>query len=483
MAEFKENEVSFQSKLRRAIIVIIYMLVILILVFIALMVFDVWDPGNIEGNMQNSIEEAALQATPEISESEETMQTATPQPSPTEFIIPQMQSADAAECGFDTEKLNELDEYIQSQIDDGFPGAVLMVAKDGKIVFEQAYGYSKKYEGLNLLSEFEDMQLDTLFDLASLTKIYSTTFSIMKLLDSGEISLSGKVSDYLLEYEGENKNLVTIEMLLSHCSGYTQNYKFYTDDSPYKTFDRETVFEYVLQIPLDETPGSTYTYNNLNYIILGMIIEEVSGMRQDEFAKSYIYEPLGLEDKVTYRPLDAGIEKQNIAATERLGNTRDGSVYFEGVREYTIQGEVHDENAYYCMDEVSGHAGLFASAYALTVLNQLLLNGGEYEGIRIYRQETVDNWLKFINDGKYQLGFWNAEESSQKLEGYVSDSTFYHNGWTGTATILDTENDLSIILLTNKRHSPCPNGDFEGLDYSIAYYVSVIQKVYSALTN
>ena len=109
--------------------------------------------------------------------------------------------------------------------------------------------------------------------------------------------------------------MVTIEMLLSHNAGYTQNYYFYTDDSLYKTTDRNTVFEYIQQIPLDETPGKVYSYNNMNYMILGLIVEKVSGMRIDEFAKTYIYEPLGIENEVTYRPLDAGIDKQSIAAT------------------------------------------------------------------------------------------------------------------------------------------------------------------------
>ncbi len=482
MSKYDKKEITPRNKLKRAILVVIYLLVMAILIFIALMVSDVLNTGETDTGMDADVPAMAT-ASPYISESEEVMAAATPQPTPTEYILPPMAYAEPTDYGFDEAKLTELDVFIQDQVDDGFPGAVLMIAKDGKIVFHKAYGYSKKYEGANLLSQFENMQTDTMFDLASLTKIYSTTFSIMKLADQGKISITDTVDKYLSDYTGGNKSMVTIEMLLSHNAGYTQNYYFYTDDSLYKTTDRNTVFEYIQQIPLDETPGKVYSYNNMNYMILGLIVEKVSGMRIDEFAKTYIYEPLGIENEVTYRPLDAGIEKQSIAATERQGNTRDNSVFFEGIRTYTLQGEVHDENTYYCMDQVSGHAGLFASAYGLTVLNQLLLNGGEYEGVRIYSQETVNNWLRFINDGKYQLGFWNAEESSQKLDGYVSDLTFYHNGWTGTATILDVENDMSIILLTNKRHSPCPEGDFEGTHYSIANYVSVIQKVYNALTN
>ena len=481
MPGYYENEAGSSDRLKKAVRIVIYLLVITILVFLALMVFDTIDSNGKEA--PENMDSQTLTTVPVISESEEGMLTATPQPVPTEALIPLMSYADPTLHGFDAEKLNQLDTFIQEQINDGFPGAVIMIAKDGKIVYQKAYGYSKKYEGVNLLNQFDDMQLKTMFDLASLTKIYSTTFSIMKLADQGKLSLNDTVDTYLPDYTGSNKNLVTIEMLLSHNAGYTQSYYFYTEDSEYFTRDRDTIFAYIQQIPLDDTPGSVYSYNNLNYMLLGLIVEKVSGMRLDEFAKTYIYEPLSIEDEVTYRPLDAGIAKQDIAATERQGNTRDGSVYFNGIRQYTIQGEVHDETAYYCIDQVSGHAGLFASPYGLTILNQLLLNGGEYEGIRIYSEETVDNWLRFINDGKYQLGFWNAEESSQKLKGYVPDFAFYHNGWTGTATILDVENSMSIILLTNKRHSPCPDGDFEGTHYSIANYTAVIQKIYTALTN
>jgi len=472
--------------LKKVVLFLTYTLILIIAIFVGSMFYETMKSN--QAISQKTEGEKQLNSTPNVNvtpivESETIMNTVTPQPIATPDLLPHIPYGKPENFGFNQSKINIMDNYIQAQVDDGFPGAALMIAKDGHIVFDKSYGYSKKYNGINLMSEFEGMQIDTIFDLASLTKIYASTFAIMKLVDDGLVSLDGKVSDYLQDYNGGYRNQITVQMLLSHNAGYIENYKFYSEDSEYRTRDRDTVYDYVKKIPVDRVPGEKYDYNNLNYIIIGMIVEEVSGMRIDEYLKKNVYEPLNIDDKVTYAPLEIGIDISNIAATERLGNTRDGLIDFDGIRQYTIQGEVHDENTYYCMDQVSGHAGLFANSYGLTVLNQLLLNKGEYEGVRIYKEETIDNWLTTINDEKYQLGFWNAKNASEKLEPYVSDTTFYHNGWTGTATIVDKENNMSIILLTNKRHSPCPEGDFQGMDYSLAYYVSLIQKVYSALED
>lgn len=479
------NNNSEQKKIGKKIVILLtYFAAALIFVIIISMIAMTISNKNVDPENYDNSDLEAMQAgitpTPEVITP---TPFATVQLTPTPYILPQLPYGNPEEFGFSLEGLEKVDTYIKEQVEDGFPGAVVMVMKDDHIVFHEAYGYSLKYDGINELDEFISMQSDTMFDLASLSKIYSTTFSIMKLVDDGLIKLDGRVSEYLSGYTGGGRDNITIKMLLSHSSGYVENYYFYKDENGYLTRDRDTVYEYVKSIPLDAVPGSVFDYNDLNFIILGLIVEEVSGMRIDEYARLNIYQPLGIEDQVTYIPLQNGINKSMIAATERLGNTRDHSIYFDGIREYTLQGEVHDENTFYCMNEISGHAGLFATSYGLTVLNNLLINGGEYQGVKIYSQETIDNWLVSIYDKKFQLGFWDASIASEKLKSCVSSSTFYHNGWTGTATIVDLENDLSIILLTNKRHSPCPDGDFEGTEYSIAYYVSLIQKVYNALDN
>ena len=486
MARNEHRDTQYNKKKKKIALLLTYTLIILIVLLVVFMFFDASDDKKQSNNTSEIADQVYITDTPTqlpTIESVTVLHTPTILPTATPIAMVQIPYGNAEDLGLDAGKLNELDSYIQGEIDNGFPGAVLMIAKDGYIVFHKAYGYTKKYEGMSLMSEYENMQTDTMFDLASLSKIYSTTFSIMKLVDMGEISLDGKVADYLSDYNGINKDKITVKMLLSHNAGYIKDYYFYKDSNGYKTFDRDMVYNYVKQIPLDVAPSTKFDYNNMNYILLGMIVEEVSGMRIDDFARVNIYEPLGIENKVTYRPLDIGIEKSNIAATERLGNTRDGSIYFDGIRQYTLQGEVHDENTYYCMEQVSGHAGLFATNYGLTVLNQVLLNNGEYSGVRIYSEETINNWLQYPIDAKYQLGFWNAGRASDRLKSYVSDSTFYHNGWTGTATIVDKDNNLSIILLTNKRHVPCPDGDFQLKEYSIDTYTTVIQKVYDALKD
>ena len=381
------------NTIKKITLFVVYSLIFVIAVFVGLMLFDAYpETSDSLGADKSADPVEIIQAetpavTEDIIENETLAPTDTSNPAETPVEVLKITYGQPENFGFDPSKLKELDDFIQGQIDEGFPGAVLMVAKNGYIVFHNAYGYSKKYDGMDLIAEFENMQLDTMFDLASLTKIYATTFSIMKLTDSGYISLDGKVSDYLSGYGGGDKDEVTIQMLLSHNAGYTDSYYFYRDNAEYSTRERKEVYNTIKQIPLSDIPGNKFVYNDLNYMILGMVVEEVSGMRIDEYAKSNIYEPLGIDEQVTYRPLDIGIEKSMIAASERMGNTRDGSVYFQGIREYTIQGEVHDENAYYSLDQISGHAGLFATCYGLTVLNQLLINRGEYEGVRIYSED------------------------------------------------------------------------------------------------
>jgi len=132
------------------------------------------------------------------------------------------------------------------------------------------------------------------------------------------------------------------------------------------------------------------------------------------------------------------------------------------------------------MGAVSGHARLFADAKALAVLNQLIIDGGSYGGVQIFSQDTVNKFTAITSDSKYQLGFWQAKAQSS-IKDNVSDFTFYNNGWTGVASVMDMENQLSIILLTNKRHSSCEMDVFQGsTDYDTGNYSAIINMVYDA---
>lgn len=419
--------------------------------------------------------------------------TVAPTPAPTLNIQketptnPFMQVVDASSLGFTQSKLDDIDMFIQNEVAGGFPGAVLMVVKDGKIVHHSSFGFARKYDGKTLMQNPIPMQDGTLFDVASLTKVYGTTFAIMKLVDDGKIALDDKVSKYLDGYSDaeDGRADVTIRMLLRHSSGYATDIRFFDKNMSYSdtfySMDRDKTISLLSEIPLDNEPNTTYKYNDIDYLVLCAIVEKASGLKIDEYLKQKIYTPLGLQNNIMYKPLDNGLSPHAIAATERMGNTRDGVAKFDGIRNYTLQGEVHDEKAYYSMGGVSGHAGLFADASALAVLSQVLINDGEYNGVQVLSKEVVDTFTKIHDEQKYQLGFWSTRTSSTYSES-TSPNTLYHYGWTGVASMIDIDKGMTIILLTNKRHSPCDWDNFEGNDnYSTGKYSKVIKMVYEAL--
>lgn len=411
-------------------------------------------------------------------------------PAPTMMnLLPERQTllplGDAGEHGFDEAKLQAIDDLIQSDVAQGFPGAVLLVTHGGEIIHSGTFGYAKRYDGKKQMEDPIIMQGDTLFDIASLTKVFGTMLAIMKLVDEGILSLDIPIYHHIEAFDQGLKRDITVRMLLRHCAGYGSDIRFFDPNSEdaqrYYSRDRDLTLSLLSQIELEHTPASVYKYTDTDYMVLCALIEHITGQRLDDYLQEHIYTPLGLEGRILYEPLEHGIMPFRMAATERMGNTRDGAVYFEGIRDYTLQGEVHDEKTYYSLDGVSGHAGLFADAESLAVLSQLLMDGGAYQGVRIFSAETVDAFLHIYDDEKYQLGLWNASHNKDFV-GMVSSEAFYHYGWTGVATVMDKGNDMTIILLTNKRHTPCEVDDFEGNLYDTGRYKKIIQMVYEALS-
>lgn len=212
----------------------------------------------------------------------------------------------------------------------------------------------------------------------------------------------------------------------------------------------------ILKTPLQYEPGSKTVYSDVDYMLLGLIIEEVTGMDLDDYAENTFYKPLGLKN-IVYNPLEKGFEKENIAATELNGNSRDGAISFENIRDYTIQGEVHDEKAYYSMDGVSGHAGLFANAEDLAKLAQVMLNDGGYGNNKFFSKNTIDEFTKRKSSSPtWGLGWWREGDNGRVwyFGTQSSENTIGHQGWTGTLTVIDPESELVVVLLTNKINSP-----------------------------
>lgn len=389
------------------------------------------------------------------------------------------------------EWLTRIDNEINFSVNNGLPGAVFTAIIDDEKIFQKPYGYQRIYNEKELMPDPEAMRLDTIFDMASLTKIFSTVLSYMKLLDDKIISIEDKVKKYIPEFSGGEKDNVTIGQLLQHNSGLPSSFHFYDArrvSSEFYSQSREKTIKLLPLLPLKNKPGTVTLYSDINFALLGIILEKLTEMRQDEFVYQYIYGPLGLNN-TGYLLMDKGVAKSRFSATERCGNTRDEIISFPGIRTKTIQGQVQDEFAYYAMEQVAGNAGLFSTADDLSVLCKLILNKGLIGNFRLCSPETVDLFLQTLNiDKTYSLGFQIPSVNNQVLFGLLLPETgkaFGHTGWTGNCVVIDIKNNSAVIILTNKKHTPFIKTDslsrFEGDLLPTASYGTVLQLFYGGM--
>jgi beta-glucosidase-like glycosyl hydrolase/CubicO group peptidase (beta-lactamase class C family) len=349
------------------------------------------------------------------------------------------------------------------------PGMALLVVKDGKIVYEKTYGqmsYDKN----------EKVSKESVYDLASITKICATTLSLMKLYDEQKIELNKTLGDYLPWVRGSDKQGLTIKDILLHQAGLKPFIPFYKeiadsttkkplpgyfsklsdetysikiDDSIYMRGQwRDTMMSRILSSPLDKT--KRYVYSDNDFILLGEVIKAVSGQSIDQYAYNNFYRPLGLRS-IGFNPTNY-VDKKTIAPTE-------DDPYF---REKMIRGYVHDPGAA-MFGGIAGHAGLFSNAYDVAVLMQLLMNKGVINEKRYIAASTIDLFTSYqSNISRRGLGFDKPEkDNATRKEPYpainVSPSTFGHLGFTGTCTWADPENKIIIVLLTNRVHPTAKN--------------------------
>lgn len=387
----------------------------------------------------------------------------------------------------------KVDRFIRDEVSAGFPGAAIAVVYKGKIIKRTSYGYARKYDSVgSLLTQFEPMTSEHMFDLAGNTNAFSTSLAIMQLVNAGEIDIYKPLQYYIPEYRGNGREVVLVRDLLSHSSGYAPELKFYRPDNEYGEYfysqnKLKTSRLLLTALPFEFVLGSTQAYSDTNYMLLGLLVERVTGMSLDEYSDNQIYAPLGLKNTL-FNPLQAGFSADAFAATEIFGNTRGRNIDFPNVREHVLQGEVHDEKAFYSMQGVSGHAGLFSNTDNLAVLTQLMLNGGGYGDTKLFNQATMSRFLSPANQSNtIGLGWLLASDNDkQTLFGpYASESAYGHTGWTGTAVVIDPTYDLAIILLTNKRHAQVTpiEDDFEFATdtFKTGKYGNIISMVYEAI--
>jgi len=356
-----------------------------------------------------------------------------------------------------SQKLNAfVEEALQKEL---FPGAVLLVAEKGVILHRRAYGHARRYDyGPVELPRPEAMSPDHLFDVASLTKVFATTFGIMLLVDRGEIALDDFVHTYLDGFAAGEKRNIRIRHLLRHRAGLASWKPVY-----YHAANREESLAYISTLPLRYPVGSVRHYSDLGFMILGYLIEEITGTSLDRYLAENLYEPLGLA-RTTFNPLDRGykklvatshgnpFERRTVADDSFEDRCDEDPGAFQKWRRYTLRGEVNDGNAFYAHGGVAGHAGLFSTVDDLKILTDLLINGGSLGKQAYIRPETV---AAFLQSG---LG-WSRNPRFIRAEG-APEGTFGHTGFTGCNVVVMPQTKIVIILLTNRQHAGVGTGGY-----------------------
>lgn len=380
-----------------------------------------------------------------------------------QIVIGQLPSSPAVSVGVSAERLTRMDAIIQASIEKKeLPGAVVLVARHGKVVWRKAYG-ERAVEPRR-----EPMTLDTIFDLASLTKVVATTTSIMILIEQGKIRLSDPVIQFIPEMKGGGRDTITIEQLMTHLSGFAPDFDLRDRWTGY-----DEAMKRLYREPLRNQPGTRFVYSDINYIALGEVVHRVSGQMLDVFARQNIFAPLGMRDS-GFNP-DA---KMRIAPTEKrrgqmnyLGDTG-ADAGSEG--EQWLRGQVHDPTSFR-MNGVAGHAGLFSTADDLAIFCQMLLNGGVYNGARILSPMTIAAMTQphaVAESGAARGLGWDIATTFSTNKGDLFPlGSFGHTGFTGTSIWIDPASDSFVIFLSNRVH-PDGKGDVASLRGRVASIVA-----------
>ncbi|MFD2728925.1 serine hydrolase [Enterococcus camelliae] len=424
------------------------------------------------------------------------------------------------------EYMDLLDQLIASENKYGLTGVQLAVYKDGQLLKNTGYGYTNNYydyydEYGNFiltnakvlpLSERNVVTTETLFDMASNTKMYATVYAMQKLISDQApipetdhpLTLATKISEIFPEFlneanENHWKEDITVGLVLSHYAGFSPDPQYhnenYDKDDGIKngkndlfSQEKQTTFNMVMKTPVTTKPGTAWAYSDVDMMLAGFIVEHVTGQDLDTYVKENFYQPLGL-NRLTFNPLNFGFQTNEIASTELHGNTRDGRVIFQNARMDVITGQVHDEKAFYSMGGVSGHAGLFGTAQQVAYLAQAMVNNGTLNGVHLFDPEVIEQFTKPTAGLATQAeGGWRRKSETGGAASWFSKfapaGTVGHTGWTGTNTMIDFQNHLTLSLMTNARNTPIMGPDpnvFYTANSNISSYGTVSEFVYRAL--
>jgi len=354
-----------------------------------------------------------------------------PPPAPRLAVMDALVPAPPLAVGFDPELTARLDSIVRVGLEQGAaPGAALAVGRFGRLVHLKAYGAIDYAAGAPTVDP-----TTTLFDLASLTKVVATTTAAMILEEEGKLDLFRTVQSYLPEFSAPDKAAITVRMLLTHRGGleaFAPLWKQWRGRA-----------DYLAQInarPLANPPGTKVIYSDWDFVLMGMIIERITGTTLDAFTAARVFGPLGMSSTRFAPDTNDAALMRRVALTEL--DTLRGQIH----------GTVHDPNAW-ALGGVAGHAGLFGSARDLAVFMQMLLNGGSYAGTRIVKPATVARWTSVQDVASSRALGWDTPSAVSSAGRFFSPRSFGHTGFTGTSIWVDPERGLFVVLLSNRVNS------------------------------
>lgn len=393
--------------------------------------------------------------------------------------------------GMSAEKLNQIDALVEKDITDKkLPGAVVIIGHKGKIVYRKAFGNRA------LVPAVEKMTVDTIFDVASLTKPIATATSIMILVERGQIRLNDTIGKFIPEIEDENAKKVTILQLLTHVSGYQPDF-----DLREKWTGREGMLQALYKEKLKQPAGTKFVYSDIGFIVLGEIVRRVSDKEIGAFPFYESFSKINLQDTIFLTPIVQNWERnrevikrggatttttlisayqadeRDLARTAPTENVKGQQNYlgskFEGDEKTgneILRGKVHDPTSYR-MNGVAGHAGLFSTADDVARYCQMLLNGGILDGKRILSANTVAKMTSpyvISEDGATRGLGWDMNTSFSGNRGELFPlGSFGHTGFTGTGVWVDRVSNTFIVFMSNRVH-PDGKGDVGPLRAKIA---------------
>ncbi len=383
-----------------------------------------------------------------------------------------------ATVGMSAKNLSHIDRAVADSIAKReLPGGVVLVARRGRVVWRKAYGSRA------VLPLREAMTTDTIFDLASLTKVVATTTSVMILVERGQLRLSDPVSLYLPELKGESRETITIEQLMTHRAGYAPDFDLREKWSGY-----DEAMKRLAEEPLRNAPDTRFVYSDIGYIALGEVVKRVSGMTLDKFAYKNIFAPLKMRDTDFRRTgvidsLPQRLQRNDSPFIQRIAPTETrhaAGSYLGGVGDKTasgaewLRGAVHDPTAFR-MGGIAGHAGLFSTVDDLAIFCQMIMNGGEYAGVRILSPMSVAMMTRprTVTDAGAARGLgWDIASSFSTNRGDLFPlGSFGHTGFTGTSLWLDPASQTFVVFLSNRVH-PDGKGDVASLRGRVASIVA-----------